>query len=212
MESLSRHRCLIYEGAPSRQLPALAAAAREKLLQNNRCLYLNSPPMIAGMRSYLAAIGVDVAEESACGRLVLSSELHLLDGCRFDVQYMMECLKTSLDGALRDGYAGLWATGDMGWEFGPAKDFSRLLEYEWRLEEFLRANPEMSGICQYRADMLPRAAVRSAAVAHSTLFVNETLSLVNPQHLRPEQFSSEAGADLNLDGFINGLLSQGTLS
>ena len=33
--------------------------------------------------------------------------------------------------ALDDGYSGLWATGDMSWEFGPAKDFSMLLEYEW---------------------------------------------------------------------------------
>ena len=50
----------------------------------------------------------------------------------------------------------------MTWELGPDKDFSRLLEYEWRLEEFLRANPRMGGICQYHVDNIPRSFVREA--------------------------------------------------
>ena len=212
MEALSRHRCLIYEGPPSRHLPALASAAREKLQQNHRCLYLNSPPMVSGMRSYLAASGIDVADESARGSLILSSAQHLQDGLQFDVQHMMDILRNALDQALHDGYRGLWATGDMGWEFGPMKDFSRLLEYEWRLEELLRTNPEMSGVCQYRADILPRAVMRHGILAHKTIFVNETLSFINPQYLRPDRFTSDAGENVELDGFINRLLAQENLN
>jgi len=212
MECASRHHCLIYEGAPSRQLPALAAAAREKLDQNFRCLYLNSPTMVAGMRSYLAASGVDVAGETARGSLVLSSAQHLVNGGQFDVQLMIDALQSGLDSALNDGYSGLWATGDMSWEFGPAKDFSRLLEYEWRLEEFFHAHPQMSGVCQYRADMLPRATLRHGVLAHTSIFVNQTLSLINPQYLRPEGFTPEAGENLELDHFINRLISQETLN
>ena len=62
--------------------------------------------------------------------------------------------------ALKDGYQGLWATGDMTWEFGPARDLSKLLEYEWRLEEFIREHPQMGGICQYHTDTLPREILR----------------------------------------------------
>jgi hypothetical protein len=212
MECASRHHCLVYEGAPSRQLNALAATAREKLEQNYRCLYLNSPTMVAGMRSYLAAAGVDVAYETARSSLFLSSAQHLAHGERFDVQRMIDGLKSALDLALQDGYSGLWATGDMTWEFGPTKDFSRLLEYEWRLEEFLQANPEMSGVCQYRADMLPREAMRHGVLAHSSIFVNQTLSLVNPQYLHPERYTREAAENFELDHFINKLISQETLN
>jgi hypothetical protein len=50
--------------------------------------------MVAGMRSYLAAAGVDVAEESARKRLVLSSGRdHLIDGRQFDLVRMMQSLK-----------------------------------------------------------------------------------------------------------------------
>jgi hypothetical protein len=208
METPCRHHCLIYEGPPSRQLPALVAATREKLEQNYRCLYLNGPSMVAGMRSYLAAAGVDVAHEVASGRLLLSSAQHLVNGDEFDIQFMINGLKFALESALHDGFKGLFATGDMTWEFGPAKDFSKLLEYEWRLEEFLQANPQMCGICQYRADILPRTAMRHAVLTHRSIFVNQTLSQINPQYLRPEHFSPEVGESLELDHFVNQLIAQ----
>jgi MEDS: MEthanogen/methylotroph, DcmR Sensory domain len=183
MEPVSRHRCLIYEGAPSRQLASLAAALREKLTQNYRCLYLNSRPMVAGMRSYLAAAGVDVTQEINKKSLVLSSEQdHLVDG-QFDIDQMMNTLANALDQALKDGYAGLWATGDMTWEMGPDKNFSKLVEYEQRLEEFFHEHPEMGGICQYHADTLPFETVRDGYLYHRSLFINETLTLVNPHSL-----------------------------
>jgi hypothetical protein len=46
MQPSPRHQCLIYEGAPSKHLPALAAIIHDKLQQNHRCLYLNSPTMV----------------------------------------------------------------------------------------------------------------------------------------------------------------------
>jgi hypothetical protein len=184
MESFPRHQCLIYEGAPSRHLPAMAAVAREKLHQNYRCLYLNSPPMVAGMRSYMAAAGVDIAHE---------------------VERMLLSLEEAIQQALRDGYAGLWATGDMTWELGEGKDFSKLLEYEWRLEKIFGKYPELSGICQYHASTMPREAMRHGLVAHPSIFFNETLSMVNPHYVRLERFSSAEAQNAELDSVIGRL-------
>src|SRR5580658_2195498 len=77
----ARHQCMIYEGSPATHLRGLARLIDEKLQANHRCLYLNSPPMVAGIRSYLAAEGVDVAREVDDGSLVLSSDSgHLVNG------------------------------------------------------------------------------------------------------------------------------------
>jgi len=185
MSLIPRHQCLIYEGPPSRHLAALSVVICERLQQNYRCLYLNSRPMVVGLRSYLAATGLDVLKEIARGRLILTSDQsHLLAG-RFDVERMMQLLRDALDEARREGYAGLWASGDMAWEFGPEKDYSRLLEYEWRLEEFLRENPDFGGICQYHAGTLPREYLRQGLVTHPLLFMNETMSHINPSYLSP---------------------------
>ena len=202
MAQVSRHQCLIYEGAPSRQLSALAAAASEKLNQGYRCLCLNSAPMIAGMRSYLAAASVDVEKALWDGSLVLTSEQsHLVDG-RFDADRLMDTLGDTLERALREGYSGLWATGDMAWEMGPDRDFSRLLDYEWRLEEFFREQPRMAGVCQYHVDTLPRTAVRHGVLTHGSLFVNETLSLINPYVSERGSIPDGLAENLELDAVI----------
>lgn len=215
MENLSRHRCLIYEGLPMRQLPALASAARQKLEENYRCFYLNSPSMVVQMQNHLEAANVDVAHETARASLVLSSaQHHLSPGGRFNVDRMISSLQIAVDRALHDGYKGLWASGDMIWEFGPEKDFSQLLEYELRLEEFFRECKEISGVCQYRADMLPRAAVRHGLNCHRSIFVSEKLSMKNPRFLRRDAFTRqaagnpEAAESLEVDLFINDIVQQ----
>ena len=190
MNSALRHECLIHDGPPSRHLPALAAAAKTKLNDGYRCLYLNSPVMVAGMRSYLAASGLDVAYEVARASLVLSSDQSHLTARRFDVARMMAKLEDAVNQALDDGFRGLWATGDMAWEFGPEADFSKLFEYEWRLEEFFRRQPAISGICQYHCDTLPEIAMQQGVAMHPSIFLNETLSRINPNYLRNESFAS----------------------
>ena len=81
---------------------------RQMLDANYRCLYLNSPVMVAGMSSYLAAHGVDVALEKAKSRLLLSSDqTRLSDGC-FDPEQMIDKLEVAVVHAVTDGYKGLW--------------------------------------------------------------------------------------------------------
>lgn len=111
--------------------------------------------MVAGIRSCLAAIGVDVEGEVAKARLILSSESNGCADGGFDVDTMLNMLEDALDQALSDGYKGLWATGDMTWEFGSDKNFVKLMEYEYRLEELFCKREELCGVCQYHQDTLP---------------------------------------------------------
>ena len=178
-----RHQCLVYKGPPSQQLPGLAAMMKRKLAEGHRCLYLNSRPMVAGIRSCLAAMDIDIEGAITNGNLVLSSESIVSVDGSFDVDLMLQKLEDALDQALSEGYAGLWATGDMTWEFGPDKDFSKLMEYEYRLEELMLKRPELCGICQYHQDTLPHEVMRQALQTHRALFINETLSHINPDYI-----------------------------
>lgn len=207
MNEPSRHQCLIYRGAPSLQLPMLVKVIRQKLDQNYRCLYLNSPQMVAGMKSYLAAAGVDVAYETTRTSLVMSAtQDHLIDGRSFSVDKMMESLEDALEQALSDGYAGLWATGDMTWELGREIGSGKLLEYEWRLEEFFRCHPEIGGVCQYHIDSLPGPLVQQGIRSHRSIFVNETLSMINAQYVSPEMLGSTTLCDLDVTRFVDHLV------
>ncbi len=100
-------------------------------------------------------------------------------------------LQDSLGQALCDGYGGLWATGDMMWEFGSEKNLDKLLEYECGLEELLNRHPALGGICQYHEDILPITAIQVALYTHRSVYINETLSRMNPFHTQPETLQHE---------------------
>jgi hypothetical protein len=181
MDLTPRHQCLVYTGSPNLHLRPVALVIREKLKQGRRCIYLNSGPMVAGMCSYLAAVAVDVEKEVRATNLILSSDRPHLVNDRFEVDGMLKALQSELERALRDGYAGLWATGDMTWEMGPDQDVAKLGEYERRLDEFLHTHPQMGGICQYHTNTLPAEIVDQGVRLHPAIFINETLSILNSQ-------------------------------
>lgn len=164
----------------------LASILINKLNEGFRCLYLNSSAMVAGMRSTLASMDVDVTLEMAKGRLILSSD-PVSSGHNFNADEMLRKIEDSLDEALNNGYRGLWATGDMSWEFGPARDFLKLLEYEWRLEELFHKRNQLCGICQYHKDTLPQEVMRNSLLTHPTIIINETLARINPHYLRSQK-------------------------
>lgn len=203
LNSEPRHQCFIYEGSPSEKLTILAAIIQRKLDEGYRCLYLNSTPMVAGMRSTLAARGIDVVTEIAKARLVLSSE-PVSSGGDFNIQVMLSKLEDSLNQALIDGYKGLWASGDMTWEFAPGKDFSKLMDYELRLEELFSKRKELCGICQYHEDTLPEDAMRQSLLIHPSIVINETLSKINP-HYRKSSWPTDLITVNKLDETIDEL-------
>jgi MEDS: MEthanogen/methylotroph, DcmR Sensory domain len=197
----SRHQCLIYDGAPSEQLRSLAVILQRKLEEGYRCLYLNSPTMIAGLRSTLASLDIDVAYEIAKGRLVLSSET-IEPGGDFNCKDMLGKLEQYLNQALQEGYKGLWATGDMSWEFGHKKNLSKLLEYELGLEGLFLKRKELCGICQYHRDTLPREAMRQGLLTHASIVINDTLSRINPHYLRSAGYPAADIPTKELDELI----------
>lgn len=171
---------MIYEGASSAHLESVARTLLQRLKAGYRCLYLNSPTMVAGMRSHLAATGLDLRAELERGALLLSSDqTHLVDG-KFDTARMIDSLRGAVQQALADGYVGLWASGDMTWEFGNEANLTKLLEYERRLDEFMKINPALCGICLYHRNTLPPHAMETALATHSAVYVSATLSQLNP--------------------------------
>ena len=205
----ARHQCMIYSGSPWDHLRGLANIARGKLEQDWRCLYLNTPEMVAGMRSALSDAGVDLDREIQKGRLILSSDRSHLIGGRFDIEEMLSSLEKAVEQVLSDGLAGLWASGDMAWEFGEEKDFSKLLEYEHSLERLFAKHTQLCGICQYHAEALPTDAIRWGLYAHRTLYFNEYRSEDNPFYA-PETMLSAPRHEVSRRE-MESILAQGAL-
>jgi hypothetical protein len=200
METGFRHQGFMHHGPPSRHIPMIAAVIKARLEQKHRCLYFDSKQMVAGLRSDLAQIGVDVARETAKNSLVFSSHLsHLSEDQTFDIDRMIAALEDALNQTLRDGYVGLWASGDVAWEFGPKADFGQLVQYEMRLEDFICTHAEISGICQYHAGVLPPDAMQTGREMHPSFFVDETQSRLNPDYRARNRVRPTTSPEITFD-------------
>jgi signal transduction histidine kinase len=194
---VSRHKCLIYDGDPSEQLPVVVPLLVDGLRDNWRCLYLGDPAAVEMIGTALERKGIDTQSEAKRGALVLSSDRsHLKDG-RFDASVMLEGLSSSIDDAVQSGFRGLCATGDMRWELGADENFELLLDYEARLDQIFRDKP-LRGICQYHRRMVPAKALRDALVTHRSMFLGGALNRDNLFYVPPELTlaSADGGAEL----------------
>jgi hypothetical protein len=95
---------------------------------------------------------------------------------------MIELLRVAVEQSIRDGYVGLWATGDMAWEFGSERNLGKLFDYERKLEQLMQIQPALSGVCQYHRDTLPDQALHIAVEGHKALYLNSMLSRLNPEY------------------------------
>jgi signal transduction histidine kinase len=186
---ISRHKCLIYDGHPSEQLPVIVPLLEDGLRANERCLYLGDPAMIAMVENALTARGVDVAAQVERGALVLSADRPPEDAT-FDPDAMVAMLVDMIDGAVKEGFAGLCATGDMRWELGRDENFDRVLEYEALLERVFREKP-LRGICQYHRDTVPPKSLEAAVRAHRSLYIGNWLNRDNLFYVPPELLLQE---------------------
>lgn len=189
----SRHKCLIYDGDPSEQLPVVVPLLKDGLERNWRCLYLGDPDMVMMVDTALVANGLDTTRETHRGALTLSSDRSHLVGGAFQPAAMIDGLCTMIDAAVRDGYEGLCATGDMRWELGDDRNFDRLIEYEALLEQVFQEKP-LRGVCQYHRDVLPPQAVRDALITHRSAYIGNMLNRDNLFYIPPELLL-EGGGD-----------------
>lgn len=66
----------------------------------------------------------------------------------------------------------------------------------------------MPPICQYHADTLPRGILHKALRTHRSVFVSETLSVINPHFLDRASTSDAEAFGPELDPLLDHLLDQ----
>src|SRR5579872_5743476 len=184
-DEVSRHKCLIYDGQLSAQLPVVIPFLVDGLRNNWRCLYVGSPEATKMVDQALVGSGVNTMREAKGGGLVISSDRSHLSAGTFDPRRMVEWLSESIDDAVKAGFEGLCATGDMRWELGEDQNFEHLLEYEARLEQLFRTKP-LRGICQYHRDLVPAHAIRNALITHRSAYLGAQLKPDNFFYIPPE--------------------------
>lgn len=179
------HVCTLFS-SPDEQIHAASDYIRGGLARGERCLYTCGEHTPGAFRGSLRAAGIDTAAEEKRGSLILITkpEGHLKGGS-FKASRTIEMLNGAVRDALKAGFAGLCAAGDMTWLLDEAPDSHEIVEYEALLNHFYASNRAL-GLCQYNRHRVSAKILDTCLATHRHIRVEGPMILENPFYELPE--------------------------
>src|ERR1051325_7795017 len=134
------HVCTLFSSREE-QVRAAIDYIRGGLARGERCLYVCGEQTLDEFRAELRESGINVAAEEKRGALILITkhEGHLKGGS-FSASRMIDMLSGAVADALKAGFAGLCAAGDMTWLLDDAPGADDIVAYEALLNHFYASN------------------------------------------------------------------------
>ncbi len=153
------------------------------LRRNEKCIYIADDNTVERVVSEMKAADTDLFGKSLnSGSLsvLTKRETYVKDGY-FAPEKMIALLAENTDEALKAGFIGLRATGEMTWMFAGDPGSERMMEYEAKLNDFFPTH-QASAVCQYNRTKFSNEQLISVFQAHpKVIYRNEII--VNPLYL-----------------------------
>ena len=146
---LHQHLCVIYD-TQEEQFAAALPYLRTGLERGEKCLYIVDENTAAAVLDALRKGGTDVDRYLRSGALTIThkQETYLKQG-RFDPDWMIGFLSQATAEAGAARFSGLRTLlGEMTWVLGTSNGNDKLIEYESKLNRFVRDH-DARVICQY---------------------------------------------------------------
>ncbi|HEY6445378.1 MAG TPA: MEDS domain-containing protein [Acidobacteriaceae bacterium] len=143
------HFAIIYDN-PAEQLDFIVPFLRRGMERGEKAVFIYDDNSLATVMTAMYRHGIDVDGARAAGALAIitKNDAYLKNG-DFDPDWMVDFLGQAVEGAKKEGFSAVRASGEMTWALGPAGDaHERLIEYECKLNAFF-PDYDMGGICQY---------------------------------------------------------------
>jgi signal transduction histidine kinase len=183
---LHDHVCLIYESQEER-LAVPVPSIRTGLERGEKCIYAADEKTASGVIEALHAMGIDVDEAVNSGRLTVASEkdTYLRDG-HFEPDKMIRFWADALEPAIASGFSGLRVVGEAPWALGGDLGTGPFIEYEAKLNYFVRDHPVVV-TCQYDRNRFSPEVILHVIRTHP-IVIYGSFVCSNPYYVPPEEF------------------------
>jgi PAS domain S-box-containing protein len=203
---LHEHLCLIYD-TQEEQFAAALPYLRIGLERGEKCLYIVDENTAAGVLDALRRGGTDVDHYLGSGALTIThkQEAFLKQG-RFDPDWMIGFLTQATADAGAARFSGLRTLlGEMTWVLGASNGTGALIEYESKLNRFVRHH-DARVVCQYnRARFSPEVIL--GIIRTHPLVVYGGIVCKNPYYIPPDEFLRQNPASQEVERLLHNILT-----
>lgn len=194
------HLCAIHDNK-SQQLAAAAAFIRGGL-ERGECLYIADATRPDSILTTLRSQGIDVENPLREGMLTFSDKRKYLRNGRFDPDRMIHFLAESYRNAVSRN-SGFRFAGEMTWVLGGDAGAERLIEYEAKLNDFIRRR-RVSILCQYFRPRFDDETILNILHTHP-LVIHRQFMTDNPYYIPPREFFGRNVVRLQVERYLKTL-------
>jgi len=201
--ALHQHQCLIYN-TQEEQFAAALPFLRAGLERQERCLYVADENSAAAVLDALREAGTDVDRHLRTGAMIVTGkqETYLKAG-RFDPDSMISFLSEIRREAGNCKFSGLRILGEMTWALEQDTAPDSLIEYEAKLNYFVRDHA-VRVLCQYHRDRFSPELILSVVRTHPVV-VYGSMICKNPYYVPPDEFLKPNQASREVERLLNNL-------
>ena len=176
------HACPVYQ-ADQDQIDVAVAFLQIGLNRNDRCVFAGARALLPRLEDALTAAGVDVSGALQRGALSLlaDDETYLRHG-RFDAGEMLDLVAALESQALKSGFSGLRAVGEMSWALAGCTE-RQLLDYEQRVDAFISGRRTLA-LCQFDRRRFPPTFIHDIIRNHPIVLIGREV-FANPYYEAP---------------------------
>jgi signal transduction histidine kinase len=203
--SLHEHLCLIYD-TEEQQLAAALPYLKAGIEQREKCLYIEADENTAAtIQDALCKAGTDVDGCLRSGALIIIGKQETyLRQVRFDPDWMVGFLIRATSEATAARFLGLRVIGEMTWVLGTSITARKLLEYESKLNHFVRDH-DAGVVCQYNRNRFSPDLLLAVIRTHPVV-VYGGIICKNPYYVPPDELLKPNHAAQEVDRLLSNIL------
>src|SRR3984893_11746199 len=200
---LHDHICLIYE-SQEEQLAMPVPSIRMGLDRGEKCIFVAPEKTVSDVIEALRAMGIDVDEAVNSGRLAVASQedTYLRNG-HFEPDKMIRFLADALEPTIASGFSGLRVVGEMTWALAGDLGTGPLIEYEAKLNYFVRDHP-IAVTCQYDCNRFSPEVILNMIRTHPIVIYGNFICS-NPYYVPPEEILAPNHAEMEVKRLLANL-------
>ncbi len=201
---LHQHLCLIYD-TKEQQFAAAVPFLRTGLEHHEKCLYIADENSSAAVLEALRKVGTEIDRYLRSGALIVTGkrETYLEHG-RFDPDLWIRFLSESTEETAGRFSRLRTLLGEMTWAIGEEIAPQTLMEYEAKLNYFVRDH-DVRILCQYNRKRFSSEFILGVIRSHPVV-VYGGIVCQNPYYVPPEEFLKPDQPSREVDRLLNNIL------
>ncbi len=172
------------------------------LLRNERCIYITDDLDTSLVQEKIYSLTKSLNKVNDV-EILTTANTYSKNG-KFNPDKLITMIKELANEAIADGYTGLAITGEISWVLDYEDGESLIIEYEWKLNEYIFNSYQVSALCRYNIHKFSDEMIKNIIQLHPIIVWRNRIH-ENPYYIPPQGFKDNLIAKYQVETWLENI-------